>query len=57
MKDQLNGLKIEIVIDKRTFNMELFRYLLELRDVIMLVQFEVKDERVRKMIENHKQTI
>jgi len=37
MKDQLNGLKIEIVIDKRTFNMELFRYLLELRDVIMLV--------------------
>ena len=54
MKDQLNGLKIEIVIDDEVFSMKLFRQLLELRDIIMYVQFRVENEKVKEMIEYHR---
>ena len=37
--------------------MNLFGYLLEIRGIMMYGQFEVKDERIRKMIEDHRQTI
>ena len=37
--------------------MRLFRYLVEIRVIMMCGQFEIKDERIKKMIEQHKQTI
>ena len=58
--DHSKGLKklLQVVrINDETLGMELLRCLLKIKDSVMYVQFEIRDERVRKLIQDYKWTI
>ena len=45
------------MIDDEIFSIKLLRKLLQIRDEITYVKFEIKNEKVKKIIKEHKETI
>ena len=58
-KEQIRKIKngLQIVINDELFGMDLFRYLLMLKEVLKETYLKIDDERVKKIVEEQKQTI
>jgi len=51
------GKAFQIIINRDIFDMSLFKLLLAIRDLIMDLNFDIKNERIRRIIEDHRLTI